>query len=462
MGTVADVFVVPVTDKFLLYAPRHKLTALVNGHARQQLQQELLDPIGKLNSAVQPLFDRLQIPPVPSPPVKSGPFNKPLFLGILPTRNCNMRCRYCDFARPNSNNPSMTLSLARTAVNAYLKLLSESGQRRGEIHFFGGEPFYAAEVVHFVVEYAAMRAIQEGLTLHFEAITNGLYSQSRCQWIADHFDTVILSLDGPADIQNSYRPGRNGRFTFNTVARNARILSEGTAELVIRTCVTSQTVSRMPEIARWIGREFRPSAVCFENLTPSTLAEAAGIMPPDPFDFARHFIGAADILEPLGINTVLSTADLSASRATFCPVGRDALIVSPDGVVNACYLLEETWQAEGLDMRLGWLNVSDERFEIEPAALARVRQLNVYNKPLCDHCFCRYHCAGGCHVNHRANGPLGHYDDLCLQTRLVTLGTLLRQLAQHDLLAEWLDDPAALSASAWQPDDRLVVEEVMV
>ena len=48
----------------------------------------------------------------------------------------------------------MSLRLARQAVDAYLRILAENGSRHAEVHFFGGEPFFAEEVVHFVVNYA--------------------------------------------------------------------------------------------------------------------------------------------------------------------------------------------------------------------------------------------------------------------------------------------------------------------
>jgi len=334
-------------------------------------------------------------------------------------------------------------------------LLVANGIGQAAIHFFGGEPFYAAEVVDFVVNYAAVQTAAANITLHFEVITNGLYSAARCQWIADHFNTVILSLDGPADIQNRHRPGVNGQNLDDVVVRSGKILSAGAADLILRACVTSDTAHRLPEIARWIGREFQPRAVCFESLTPTQLAESAGLHPPDPRQFARHFHAAARILEPYGIDTILSTADISASRVTFCPVGQDALIVAPDGLINACYLLERDWQQKGLEMRLGRMNAGESRFELEAGALQRVRQLTARPKPLCDNCLCRYHCAGGCHVNHNTALPAGNYGDLCAQTRLVTTAALISQLEHPELVTAWLADEAAAAVSAYQPTDRL-------
>jgi len=448
-----DIFAVPIVDKLLLYAPLHNLTALVNRSALSHIQRNQTSPL------LQPLIDRLRTPAKTPPAARTGPLDNPLFLGIIPTRRCNMACRYCDFAAPKQTGPVMDLNLARRAVNAYFDLLANAGQTRGEVHFFGGEPFCAESVVHFVVEYAAYVAAERGIEVRFEATSNGLYNASRCQWIADHFDTLVLSLDGPADIQNAHRPAANGRASSELVTRSAAIFSSAPLELVIRACITHDTVRRMPEIAGWIARNFLPASVCFETLTPSPLADQNGIRPPDPWEFAYNFDCAAQILAAIGIDTVHSTANLRDCRASFCPIGRDALIVSPDGMVDACYLLHEDWERHGLNFRIGQLVGS--RFEIDHDRLQKVRALTVHTKSRCTDCFCRYHCAGGCHVNHTASGHPGDYDSLCVQTRLITLTRLLRDIGQGALAAAWLADRAACEASVWQSSDRLDIKEAV-
>ncbi|NLX09599.1 MAG: radical SAM protein [Chloroflexi bacterium] len=447
-----DIFAIPIDDKYLLYAPLHHLTALVNRPALAQLEASL-QADAPAHPALQPLVDRLRAPGEPVPMARTGPLTDPLFLGIIPTRGCNMACRYCDFAAPKQSSPVMSLDLARDAVDAYFDLLAAAGQTRGEVHFFGGEPFCAETAVHFVVEYAAHRAAEHGIAMRFEATSNGLYPAARGQWIADHFDTLVLSLDGPAEIQNAHRPTPNGHDSFEIVARSAAIFSDAPIELVIRACITQETVGRMPEIAAWITHEFLPGSVCFETLTLSPLAEQHEMLPPDPWEFALNFDRAAQILGAHGIETVHSTASTRDCRATFCPVGRDALIVSPDGWVDACYLLHEDWERSGLNLRIGRLDSG--RFAIHTDALQDVRALTVHARPLCADCFCRYHCAGGCHVNHDTRGRPGEYDALCVQTRLITLAGLLREIGQGELAAAWLEDRAACAVSAGQPSDRL-------
>jgi len=208
------------------------------------------------------------------------------------------------------------------------------------------------------------------------------------------------------------------------------------------------------------GKEIQPGAVCFESLTRSTKSRQAGLFPPDPWDFAVNFVQAMQILEGYGIDTILSTALLDKTNTSFCPVGKDALIVSPDGRVDACYLLEEDWQEKGLDLHLGHLN--GQGFEINFEALERARMMNVYAKTLCANCLCRYHCAGACHVNHDTSGLPGHYDEVCIQTRLVTMAGLLKKLDQSQVLEAWLNSRDGLEASVYQETDRLCSLDLML
>lgn len=446
-----DLFLIPVIDRYLLYFPLSHFAALVDKQAVSHIHNALHSHT-TLPGNLQPIVDQLISTQMPPPGLRTGHLDTPLFLGIIPTRNCNLGCRYCDFADPKQGGRIMDLNLARKSTDAYLNLLAETGKRSADIHFFGGEPFFAPEVVQFVVEYASLRASELGLSVHFEAITNGLYNTSLCKWIADYFDTVILSLDGPADIQEHHRPALNGHSTFATIARNAKILSVGTVDFIVRACVTSETVGRMPEIAAWLAQEFHPSAVCFETLIESALSRASGLVPPSPWEFARQFIEATRILRNYGIETICSTTNMQAIQASFCPIGKDSLIVSPDGLLNACYLLPADWSRNDLNLSFG--QVGDNGFEIDYPALQHIRNLSVYNKALCKNCLCRYHCAGGCHVNHNAS-TLNQYDELCIQTRLITIATLLAEIDQEALTDEWLKDPIAMERSALQTTDCL-------
>jgi radical SAM protein with 4Fe4S-binding SPASM domain len=154
----------------------------------------------------------------------------------------------------------------------------------------------------------------------------------------------------------------------------------------------------------------------------------------------------------MGVRAVYSAAQVERARISFCPVGTDALIVSPDGRASACYLMPEDWQARGLDMDVGWVHENG-MVVVDQAALTRARMLPL-QKPRCESCFCQWTCAGGCHVNQTYPGCSDQYTPFCIQTRLVTACVLLHDLGCDDLVDKLLSDRRAMEMVAhqgWDP-----------
>ena len=451
---LTNIFLVPVKEKVLLHAPLHGITALINRSGAKLLQSAIVNnDRNDLPRHYRALCSAFEVDIEPPKP-RQGGLGEPRFLGLLPTRDCNMQCLYCDF--PLSRDESvmtMSQSISQTAIDAYFKKLLELGHKKAAIHFFGGEPFIEKQLVFFAAEYGRDQAQKLGLSLHLEASSNGLVSESFATWISETFDCIVLSLDGRENIQNFQRPAKQTHNAFERIYKTAQILSDSPCQLILRSCITRESLPEMHNTVAWMIKQFIPETICLEPMSESKLSIKNGLHPPDPWKFSRGFIKVNAFLEELGINCMLSTADLSLKTISSCPVGHDALIISPAGEINACYLPNESWEAKHKDMHLGFLKAG--KFEISQSDLDRVRSYELGQKPLCQNCFCRFHCAGGCHVNHPTDGKTGAYDDICINTRLVSIGKLLLRLNQKNTLEDWLQDRPALEKSALIHNDRI-------
>ena len=448
----ADVFCVRVLDKYLVSAPRHHFSALLNRAAVRAIFEGIVEK-RSISGDLAGLVDTLRSEGEPVPMPQTGPLVDPLFLGLIPTRGCNLNCRYCDFISPKKSSPQMSLELARQAIDAYIGLIQAARKSTLEIHFFGGEPFYAWEVVFFAVEYARWQAMQMDLRTHFEVITNGVLRADRCQWIADHFDTVVLSLDGQAGVHERQRPSLNGQSTYPIILRNAHILANGPVELALRACITRENANQMEEFAIWAAKELRPKSLCFETLAESQISKQSGLVPASPLEFVRNFIAAKKALKAMAVETILSTDQAENCQFSFCPVGKDALIISPDGSVDACYWLEDEWIKNGLNLHLGVVDQSG--FELETEKVLQARGAASLHKDACRNCLCQYKCAGGCHVRRAANPHARQYDQICFQTRLITISRLLSEMGQAELADALLQDQTAIDACVYPLSDRL-------
>ena len=438
MTAFADgVYALPVAGRWLVYAPLHGRSALLSGAAMTQLRGE---PRGLLAK----LAEELAAPGEPQPQPRSGPL-RPLFLGLVPTRACNLRCVYCAFGGGNAPGPAMPPELAVRAIDWMAGHVQALGLDRLDVHFFGGEPVLAEDLLDVAVHRVRFAAALRGLRPHLEISTNGVCSEQRARWLGDYFDAVVLSFDGWRETHDRCRPHANGRGSFDEVTRTARILGRTTVELCLRICVTAANVASLPAVVRAWCSDFRIDAIDFETLQPNRVSNDAGLESPDPYEFAAAYWEARRIAGEHGVTAVYSAWPAGGElRRSFCPVGKDAVIVMPDGRVSACYLDEAEWRRKGMDLVVGRFGAGD-GLALDLPAVDRARRLGP-DHAACAACFCRWTCAGGCHVNHRLPPSSTERDGFCAQTRLISAAGLLEMMGHAALAKAVIDDrPAAFS-----------------
>ena len=441
---------IPAGEQCLVFAPLLNVAAAVNAPAVELLRQALYD--GEAlppNSPLGQLAAELSVAE-PPPVVPQGPARPP-FLGLVLTRGCNMTCRYCNFDA-EQGDAAMSPALVSQAISGWVDWVRHAGGGLLDLHFFGGEPFTQPDLVEIAVHRARYLAGKYGLTLRAEASTNGMLNTRMLAFVQDHFDAIVLSLDGQEADHDHHRLLRNGAGSFREVWRTAEALASSRVKLCIRCCVSDANVGRMADITRWLGRTLCPETIDFEPMKSTPGALAGGLKPPAPLDFARGFVAARRIAGELGIECVYS-ALYEKPQQTFCPVGRDTFIVAPDRSVRSCYLRRREWETRGLDLRIG--NVEpDGRLSINPEAIQRLREITA-DRPRCTRCFCRWSCAGGCLVTETPPGHGLEYTDFCRQTRLIQACVLLARLGLMDLADSLLTDAEAVRRLWDHADDRL-------
>lgn len=448
-----DLYAVPVSGAYLLYSPLRQVSALVNPKALFQLKKKMEGNASDHETGqVEALFHMLAGSQIRLPDQNDGVL-KPEFLGIIPTRACNLACAYCGFGSADSPEEVMDLKMAAAAVDWMADQVKKAGRDRLDVHFFGGEPFVAPEVVEVSVHRARLTADKLGLTPYFEVATNGVFDENQARFVGDYFDTVVLSFDGPEEIHDRHRSGKNGKGSFPEVFQTAKRLSQSPAKLCFRACISLDSVASMEQIAKWFCETFQPSIINFETLKPTLASETSGLAPPDPYLFANRCVRAIRLVRGYGVEAVYAAACTEAPRRSFCPVGKDTLIVSPDGRVSSCYLPRIEWVKKGLDLDVGRIQ-KDGSVRIDNRAIIHLRRLVTQNSK-CKRCYCRWTCAGGCHVSHTPPGSSDAYRDFCIQTRIITACKLLDEMGCGDRADGLLASPTTMEKLALQITDCL-------
>ncbi len=181
-GQYDDIYVLPVGKYFIIYSPLRGLCALSDSLTIQYLFDILYrnDPDNNKHKAVgfilKDVFNR-----PPYYPEDPADVPDPYFLGIIPTRACNGACIYCDFDTPG-NNKRMDYQTVITAIDWMAGRMEQLGKDKLEIHFFGGEPLIAPDILSVAVHYAKMTARRKGLIPLFEVSTNGLVSDQTARF----------------------------------------------------------------------------------------------------------------------------------------------------------------------------------------------------------------------------------------------------------------------------------------
>lgn len=145
------------------------------------------------------------------------------------TQNCNFRCRYCIYSEESSvgqrshSQKTMSWETAKKAVDFLLERSVDSPKIF--IGFYGGEPLLEFSMIKRIIEYASIRFF--GKELKFSITTNGtLINEEMIDYFQEHEVGVMISLDGPKEINDINRVFKDGSGTFDAVIDNIKLINE--------------------------------------------------------------------------------------------------------------------------------------------------------------------------------------------------------------------------------------------
>lgn len=451
-----ELFLLPVLEDYLLYSPRQSVAAMLNRAAAAELRAWAQGRLRSLCPSLRELAGTLETEP--EIPLEHGdrPFD-PDFLGLIGSRNCNMDCAYCGFRTGLRAGQRVDPASLTAVIRQFAELKKRLGYTLYKIEFFGGEPFVETELLDIAIHHARLIGAKQGIHPSFRALTNGFLDDRQRELALAYFDHLTVSCDGLPEHHDASRRGPGGETSFPRVQDTLRFLSDRGASFSIRCCVTSASVGSLPQIAAWFCQEFSPATVNFETLTQNPDSQAAGLFPPDPYLFARQCWASWKVLEQKRVEAAYAPVSLDALHGTTCPVGRDTVILHPDGTLASCYLAPEDWINRGMDLSLGRVREDGEVF-IDLERAQAIRKLTA-EEPRCASCFCKYSCAGNCHVNNSYPGAPDSYSDACLQVRLLTLCRLLQESGYEELADRFVSDTRAARALNEQPSDLLAAKQ---
>lgn len=427
---LTDVFLVPVEDDFLLHAPLHGVTGLINSGTAQELQTCVArGSVAELSPVSRPLAEALLSRPASAPPLRSGLFAPP-YVSLLPTNDCNMRCLYCAPSAGTRDHSFMSPESCEAALRYQATVVRREGFRELIVYYFGGEPFFAWDLVQFSDSKGRELAKELKVPYRSECATNGFMSEDHAVWVARHLSFALVTLDGPTELHDRHRPAATGRGTYETIVRTLRVFEAEGLPYALRCNADSENVERLPEITDSFCRLFRPTKINIEPLVVCGRCLQSGLQHPEPSMFVNAVVEAGRIAREYGVELKLTTAQSDRVGQSNCAIVEDSFIVAPDGLISSCYMANHRGSEYAGDYAIGEIDEVSHTVRIDQTKLDRVRSYGVANIPRCQQCFAKWHCAGGCRLFQTPPNCSLPPPPICLVTQKLTLWRMLEHLRE--------------------------------
>ena len=162
---------------------------------------------------------------------------------------CNLDCQYCYYLDKSDLYANRQPVMSDELLELYIKQYIEANEIPVVTFIWhGGEPLllkpdYYKKAVAFQQKYAGGKQIDNALQ------TNGtLLDDEWCRFFADHRFLIGLSVDGPKDIHDAFRPNKAGHPTFDKVMEGLNLLQKHRVEYNTLSVVNRSSEGRGAEV----------------------------------------------------------------------------------------------------------------------------------------------------------------------------------------------------------------------
>ncbi len=366
-------------------------------------------------------------------------------LCLMLADDCNLRCTYC-FAfkgRPGRQR-LMSAATARRAVDLLFETSTPGIPK--SLSFFGGEPLLNSDVLKATTAYALEHGKKANTDVRINITTNGTLMTSDIRdFIARHPEiSLIISMDGGADIHDRHRKFADGTGSHAVVQRRLQALVADTRiapqRYSVRGTFTQETCQLEQSLEAILDLGIRDVSLEPAITKGDRLEVTAGQLDTIRkayLELARHLL---DCIEQ-GRQFSFFHFKVAMQRIAFveplyhqCSAGCGYLAVATEGALYPCHRLVGHPRYS-----MGHVNRGVTHYQLRSV----FANINVNGKPACGKCWAKYHCGGGCHA-HAAQFNGNIYQPYAIECELMKMRLEIAAYLQTVLTEN--------SADPWMPD----------
>lgn len=352
----------------------------------------------------------------------------PFAVTIVPTVACNLDCPYC---YEDKQPGRMTPEVAEAVVD-----LVRSQLHRPSVYvtWFGGEPLLAPDLVLGLSDRLIASCDDAGVPYRAHIVTNGWFLDGEMAraLAARRVELAQVTLDGPANVHDRYRPRRGGGSTFERIVDNIGEAADH-VRIGLRVNVDRGNVGEVEALldelrSRGLGGRI---SVAFSRIGGGSNPEAPGWRYETPRFSVAEMAAVESALESATSARGLTPSALPEPLSTPCGAVRDdGRVLGPNGQVWRC------WEDVGDETKVVG-SVFAPGDEDAPAGVRLFDDFSPFRDRQCRSCVALPVCMGGCPASKRHSD----HDEQCRtfrhnhrqRIRRAAAEVLGRPVPTHDL-----------------------------
>jgi len=142
------------------------------------------------------------------------------------SKDCTLNCAYCSTSGKYAKKkikPHMDESITKKTIDFFCERLQNID--KPIITFYGGEPLLRFDLIKETVMY--VKNTYSTQKIIFNLTTNAtLLNREMLDFFIEHDIYIMISLDGPKDVNDRYRRFKNGKGTFKRIMKNLEFINK--------------------------------------------------------------------------------------------------------------------------------------------------------------------------------------------------------------------------------------------